>query len=45
MRLVQRVMTMTAAALLAAAPQALAQAGFVNMVDHIHLAVPDQPKE
>jgi len=44
MRLVQRVMTMAAAALLASAPQVLAQTGFVNMVDHLHLAVPDQAK-
>jgi catechol 2,3-dioxygenase-like lactoylglutathione lyase family enzyme len=33
-----------AVGLVAAAAPAAAQSGFVSMVDHIHLAVPDQPK-
>src|SRR5262245_39137921 len=44
MRGVQRVMTMAAVALIAGAPQVQAQTGFANMVDHLHLAVPDQAK-
>jgi catechol 2,3-dioxygenase-like lactoylglutathione lyase family enzyme len=35
---------LAAAALLSCATPAWAQTGFVNIVDHVHLAVPDQPQ-
>ena len=44
MRLGQRVMTFCAVVLIAGAAQVFAQTGMANMVDHIHLAVPDQAK-
>jgi catechol 2,3-dioxygenase-like lactoylglutathione lyase family enzyme len=44
MRTAQRVIIIGAAALLAGPAQASAQTGFANMVDHLHLAVPDQAK-
>ena len=44
MRGVQRVMAMAAAAVLAGPAHLSAQTGFANMVDHLHLAVPDQTK-
>ena len=44
MRVVQRVTAFSAVVLMACATQVSAQTGFANMVDHIHLAVPDQPK-
>lgn len=44
MRVVQRVMASWAVVLVACATQASAQTGMANMVDHIHLAVPDQAK-
>ena len=44
MRVIQRVMTFSAVVLCACATPALAQPAFVNMVDHIHLAAPDQGK-
>lgn len=44
MRVVQRVIMSWAVVLVACATPVLAQTGMANMVDHIHLAVPDQPK-
>jgi len=44
MQLFQRVMMSCAVVLVASAMPALAQTGMANMVDHIHLAVPDQAK-
>src|SRR5262245_65830232 len=44
MRVVERVTVLAAAVILIGATQASAQTGFANMVDHIHLAVPDQTK-
>ena len=44
MPVIQRVMVSCAVVLAAAATPALAQTGIANMVDHIHLAVPDQEK-
>jgi catechol 2,3-dioxygenase-like lactoylglutathione lyase family enzyme len=44
MRVVQRVVVVSAVVLMACATQASAQTGFANMVDHLHLAVPDQAK-
>ena len=44
MPVIQRVMMSCAVVLVAAATPALAQTGMANMVDHIHLAVPDQEK-
>ena len=44
MRMVLRVMVSCAVVLAAGTTPALAQTGMANMVDHIHLAVPDQTK-
>ena len=44
MRVVQRVMASWRSFSWRAATPAVAQTGMANMVDHIHLAVPDQPK-
>ena len=44
MRLISPVSTCFAIALLAVQTPALAQSEFLNIVDHIHLAAPDQPK-
>ena len=44
MRVVQRVVACLAVVLMACATPVSAQTGFANMVDHIHLAVPDQAK-
>jgi len=44
MQVVQRVMVSCAVVLVACATPAFAQTGMANMVDHIHLAVPDQGK-
>jgi lactoylglutathione lyase len=44
MRVVQRAVAFCAGVLLVSATHAWAQTGFANMVDHIHLAVPDQAK-
>ena len=43
-RIVQRVITLSAVVLMASASNASGQAEFKNMIDHIHLAVPDQAK-
>jgi catechol 2,3-dioxygenase-like lactoylglutathione lyase family enzyme len=42
--MVQRVTVFSAVFLIACAVQGFAQSGMANMVDHIHLAVPDQAK-
>ncbi len=42
MRIIQRAMTFCAVMMMVAATDAFAQTEFKNMVDHIHLAVPDQ---
>jgi len=44
MRGVQRAAAFVAVVLMAGATPVSAQTGMANMVDHIHLAVPDQPK-
>lgn len=44
MRGAQRAMAIAAVAMVAGAAQVAAQTGFANMVDHLHLAVPDQAK-
>lgn len=44
MQVVQRVMVFCAAVLMVCSTQVSAQTGFANMIDHIHLAVPDQGK-
>jgi catechol 2,3-dioxygenase-like lactoylglutathione lyase family enzyme len=44
MRLVERVMASAAVVLAGCAAPAAAQSGMANMVDHVHLAVPDQAK-
>src|SRR5882672_283294 len=44
MRVVSRVVVFWAVVLVASATQLFAQTGFANMVDHIHLAVPDPTK-
>lgn len=44
MRVVQRVMASYVVVLVACTTPAWAQSGFANMVDHIHLASPDQAK-
>jgi len=44
MRVIQRVMASWAVVLVGCATQVFAQTGMANMVDHIHLAVPDQAK-
>src|ERR1700674_4446443 len=43
-RMLKRVLVSSVFALALSQPSALAQTGFVNMVDHIHLGVPDQAK-
>jgi catechol 2,3-dioxygenase-like lactoylglutathione lyase family enzyme len=42
MRIIPRAIAISATALLLSAPSAFAQSDFRNMIDHIHLAVPDQ---
>jgi catechol 2,3-dioxygenase-like lactoylglutathione lyase family enzyme len=44
MRVIQRVTLSVVVVFLAGAAPVSAQSGFANMVDHIHLAVPDQTK-
>jgi lactoylglutathione lyase len=42
--MLKRVSTLCVTGLLAVHASAFAQSGFVNIVDHVHLAAPDQPK-
>jgi hypothetical protein len=44
MQVIQRVMASWAVVLVGCATQVFAQTGMANMVDHVHLAVPDQAK-
>ena len=42
MRIIQRAVTFCSVVMMLPAPDALAQSGFVELLDHVHLAVPDQ---
>src|SRR5262245_7253619 len=44
MRIILRLLACSLIALLASRTAAVAQSDFANLVDHVHLAAPDQPK-